>query len=141
MGRGSIIASSPQTYAEDGKEYRDRCRRFVSGGRVALHDIPKRRNARDKNKEIKESFFHEVSFKNEGAGKSDPFAKTTEESYTLSICQNQGPSVTPCAVIFKVTDAVAKSSRGSDASNLVQIIFAVFAIPESGLVKTTSFTV
>ena len=52
-----------------------------------------------------------------------------------------GHSVAPCAVILRVTDAVAKSSRGSDASNFVQIMFAVFAIPESGLVKTTSFTV
>ena len=73
--------------------------------------------------------------------KSDPFSKTTEESYTLSICQFQDPTVAPCAVIFSVTDAVAKSSSGSDASNFVQIIFAVLAIPESGSEKTTSLTV
>lgn len=89
----------------------------------------------------KSLFFMGVFLKNEGAGKSDPFAKTTEESYTLSSCQVQVPTDTPCAVIFNVTDAVAKSSRGSDASNFVQIIFAVFAIPESGSEKTTSLTV
>ncbi len=36
-----------------------------------------------------------VFLKSEGAGKSDPFAKTTEESYTLSNCQNQDPTVAP----------------------------------------------
>lgn len=89
----------------------------------------------------KSLFFMGVFLKNEGAGTPTPSPKTTEESYTLFICQNQGPAVTPCAVIFSVTDAVAKSSRGSDASNFVQIMFAVFAIPESGSEKTTSLTV
>ena len=91
MGRGSIIASSPQTNAKDGKEDRDRRRRFVSGGRVTLHDIPKRRNARDKNKKIKESFFHDVSLKAKGPENPTPSPKRLKNHTRLLIANFNGP--------------------------------------------------